>query len=95
MYEEGGQAIMEETTVKEEDKVLKVFAPTYSESSEVLRYKEQIDRYNEWNPGIKVVFEEIATADGFNEYLEQRLDAGKGDDIFIEIADSVKAFYKK
>lgn len=95
MHQEGGQVIMEEETAEEENKVLTFFAPTDSASSEALRYKELIDRYNEGNPGIKVVFEGIATADGFNEYLEQRLDAGKGDDIFIENADSVKHLYSK
>ena len=37
-----------------------------------------------------MVFEGIATADGYNEYLEERLKTGKGDDIFIVNEDSVK-----
>lgn len=94
-YKEGGQVHVEEETVKAEDKVLTFFAAVDSNSSEALRYKDLIERYNEGNPGIQVVFEGISTADGFNDFLEQRLDAGKGDDVFIGNADSVKPFYAK
>ena len=76
------------------EKVLRFFSPLDSGSS-VIYYRELIDQYNRANKGIRVVYEGISTGDGFNTYLEQRLDAGQGDDIFIVNADMVKALYHK
>lgn len=91
----GGQVLIENEAQEQVDRVLTFFAPQDSNSSEALNYKELIDRYNEGHPGLKVTFEGISTADGFNEYLEQRLDAGEGNDVFILNADSVKPLYSK
>lgn len=88
-----GIVSIEEKSTDKEERVLKFFAPTDSDSSEALNYKELIERYNEGHEGLKVTFEGIPTADGFNEYLEQRLDAGQGDDVFIINADSVKPLH--
>ena len=58
-------------------------------SSGAVSYRRLIDKYNK-SHDVHVVFEGIATADGYNEYLEERLRTGKGDDIFIVNEDSVK-----
>lgn len=58
-------------------------------------YRKLIDEYNSSHKGVHVIFEGIATADGFNQYLEERLDSGKGDDIFIVNEDRVKSLYSK
>lgn len=91
----GGQVFVEDGQEEQEDRSLTFFAPKDSNSSEALNYKELIDRYNEGHPGLTVTFEGISTADGFNEYLEQRLDVGTGDDVFIINADSVKPLHAK
>lgn len=91
----GGQVFVENEGEGQEDRVLKFFAPTDNDSSMARYYEELIDRYNEGHSGLRVTLEGISTADGFNEYLEQRLDAGEGDDVFILNADSVKPLYAK
>ena len=70
-------------------KTLTFFAPVEGKSSGAVSYRRLIDRYNKSHE-VHVVFEGIATADGYNEYLEERLKTGKGDDIFIVNEDSVK-----
>ncbi|MCH1983002.1 extracellular solute-binding protein [Ruminococcus sp. OA3] len=77
-----------------QEKVLRFFAPMDAGSS-ALYYRELIDQYNRLNKGVRVVYEGISTGDGYNEYLEQRLDAGEGDDVFIVNADMVKTLYHK
>lgn len=74
-----------------QEKTLTFFAPVEGKSSGAVSYRKLIDRYNK-NHDVHVVFEGIATADGYNEYLEERLRTGKGDDVFIVNEDSVKAF---
>lgn len=76
------------------EKTLTFFAPVEGKSSGAVSYRKMIDQYNKTHD-VQVVFEGIATADGYNEYLEERLDAGKGDDIFIVNEDSVKPLYSK
>lgn len=90
-----GQVFLEDDSKAQEKRILTFFAPQDSNSSEAQNYKALIDRYNEGHDELRVSFEGVSTADGFNEYLEQRLDAGKGDDIFIINADSVKPLYAK
>ena len=92
---EGGQVMIENGAEEQENRILTFFAPKDNNSIEAANYKELIDRYNEGHTGLEVTFEGILTADGFNEYLEQRLDAGEGDDVFIINADSVKPLYAK
>lgn len=75
----------------QQEKTLTFFAPVEGKSSGAVSYRKLIDRYNK-NHDVHVVFEGIATADGYNEYLEERLRTGKGDDIFIVNEDSVKTF---
>ena len=70
-------------------KTLTFFAPVEGKSSGAVSYRRLIDKYNK-SHDVHVVFEGIATADGYNEYLEERLRTGKGDDIFIVNEDSVK-----
>ena len=91
----GGQVFVENEAEGQDEQVLKFFAPTDNDSSMARYYKEMIDRYNEGHSGLRVTLEGISTADGFNEYLEQRLDAGEGDDVFILNADSVKPLHAK
>lgn len=90
----GNQVILAEEDNSQEI-VIRFFAPVESASIDSIYYRSLIDQYNAQHTGISVVFEGISTADGFNEYLEERLDAGKGDDIFIVNADMVKPLYHK
>lgn len=96
----GGCSIDSENVVLIEDdhtaqeKVLRFFTPM-DEGSGALYYRELIDQYNRSSKGARVVYEGISTGDGYNKYLEQRLDAGKGDDVFIVNADMVKTLYHK
>ena len=92
---DSGQVYIEQEDKEPEERVMTFFAPTDNDSSMARYYKEMIDRYNEGHPGLRVTLEGISTADGFNEYLEQRLDAGEGDDVFILNADSVKPLHTK
>lgn len=90
-----GQVIIVENRAGRNEKVLTFFAPIDGKSSGAVAYRKFIDEYNSSHKGVHVVFEGIATADGFNEYLEERLDAGRGDDVFIVNEDSVKSLYSK
>lgn len=85
--------VVEPETLKElpQEKTLTFFAPVESKSSGAVSYRKLIDKYNK-SHDVHVVFEGIATADGYNEYLEERLRTGKGDDIFVVNEDSVKTF---
>lgn len=78
----------------QEERILTFFAPVEGKSSGAVSYREMIDRYNGEHSS-KLVFEGIATADGYDRYLEERLDAGAGDDVFIVNEDSVKPLYTK
>lgn len=91
----GGQVFVADEAKIQEERTLTFFAPAENDSSEALNYKELIYRYNEGHAGLNVTFEGVSTSDGFNEYLEQRLDAGEGNDVFIINADSVKPLYAK
>jgi hypothetical protein len=55
--------------------VLTFFAPIDGKSSGAVAYRKLIDEYNSSHKGVHVIFEGIATADGFNQYLEERLDS--------------------
>ena len=57
-------------------KTLTFFAPVEGKSSGAVSYRRLIDRYNKSHE-VHVVFEGIATADGYNEYLEERLKTGR------------------
>ena len=65
-------------------KTLTFFAPVEGKSSGAVSYRRLIDKYNK-SHDVHVVFEGIATADGYNEYLEERLRTGKGDDILLSM----------
>lgn len=91
----GGEVIIEETGEQPTEKILTFFAPVDGKSSGAIAYRNLIEQYNNSHPDVHVVFEGIATADGFNEYLEERLDTGQGDDVFIVNEDSVKPLYLK
>ena len=88
------RVVLEEDDHTAQEKVLRFFAPMDIGSS-ALYYRELIDQYNRLNKGVRVVYEGISTGDGYNKYLEQRLDAGEGDDVFIVNADMVKTLYNK
>lgn len=88
------KVVLEEENHSAQEKVLRFFSPMDVGSS-ALYYRELIDQYNRSNKGIRVVYEGISTGDGYNEYLEQRLDAGEGDDVFVVNADMVKTLYHK
>lgn len=74
---------------------LTFFAPVDISASAAKYYTSLIDQFNAENPDIHVALDSVATADGFNDFLEERLDAGQGDDVFIVNADSVKSLYAK
>lgn len=88
------KVVLEEDDPTAQEKVLRFFSPIDVGSS-ALYYRELIDQYNRLNKGVRVVYEGISTGDGYNKYLEQRLDAGEGDDVFIVNADMVKTLYNK
>lgn len=91
----GGQVFVDDSPKPVADKTLTFFAPVDGKSTGAIGYRKLIDQYNKNYPRNHVVFEGISTADGFNHFLEERLDAGKGDDVFIVNEDSVKSFYAK
>lgn len=91
----GSQVILADEDNSAQEKVIRFFAPVESASVDAIYYRSLIDRYNAQHTGVSAVFEGISTAEGFNQYLEQRLDAGQGDDIFIVNADMVKPLYHK
>ena len=90
-----GQIMLADEDSAVQEKVIRFFAPVESASIDAIYYRSLIDQYNAQHTGIRTVFEGISTAEGYNEYLEQRLDAGQGDDIFIVNADMVKPLYHK
>ncbi len=92
--EMGEQQVVLETERKEEIK-LSLFAPVDVKSTGSLIYRQPIKEFNEEQDEIQVTFEGISTKDGFNSFLEERLDAGEGDDIFIVNADTVKPLFQK
>lgn len=91
----GNQIILIDEDTSAQEKVIRFFAPVESASIDAIYYRSLIDQYNAQHSGVRAVFEGIPTSAGFNEYLEQRLDAGQGDDIFIVNADMVKPLYHK
>ena len=92
----GGEVFIEPgTETPREEKILRFFAPVDSRSTGAIAYRKLIDQYNASQSEVHVVFEGVATADGFNRYLEERLDAGEGDDVFIINEDSVKPLHAK
>lgn len=93
--ENGEQVVVVESKESQKEQVLTFFAPIDGKSSGAVAYRKLIDEYNSSHKGVHVIFEGIATADGFNQYLEERLDSGKGDDIFIVNEDRVKSLYSK
>ncbi len=74
---------------------LTFFAPIDVSSSAARSYSTIIDHFNEEHPNVHVTLDGVATGDGFNQFLEERLDAGEGDDVFIVNADTVKSLYSK
>ena len=74
---------------------LTFFAPMDISASSARYYTSLIDQFNAEHPDIRVSLDVVATADGFNSFLEERLDAGEGDDVFIVNADTVKSLYHK
>ncbi len=74
---------------------LTFFAPVDMSASSAKYYTSLIDQFNADNPDVHVALESVSTAEGFNGLLEQRLDGGQGDDVFIVNADSVKSLYRK
>lgn len=93
--EKGGQVRLDSNAKPSAEKTLTFFAPVDGKSTGAIAYRKRIDQYNAKQSGNHVIFEGISTADGFNRYLEERLAAGKGDDVFIVNEDSVKPFYAK
>lgn len=74
---------------------LTFFASMDEHSNGGIYYREIIQQFNAEHDGIRVTFEGVPTADGYNEFLQSRMDKGEGDDIFIINADRVKEFYSK
>lgn len=74
---------------------LTLFSPADDTASSARYFRDLIDQFNVENPDVQVTLDGVATADGYNEYLEERLDSGEGDDAFIVNADSVKPLYAK
>lgn len=89
------QVVLVDDETESKEKVLRFFAPMDTKTNDGMYYRELIDRYNLEHTDIHVVYEGISTGDGYNTYLEQRLDAGEGDDVFIINADMVKPLYHK
>ncbi len=88
-------AITTTPSTSQETTELTFFAPVDISASAAKYYTSLIDQFNAENPDIHVALDSVATADGFNDFLEGRLDAGQGDDVFIVNADSVKSLYAK
>lgn len=88
------RVVLEKDGNAAQEKVIHFFS-SVDTGSGTLYYRELIDQYNKSNKGVRVVYEGISTGDGYNNYLEQRLDEGEGDDVFIVNADMVKTLYHK
>ncbi|MGI6200072.1 MAG: ABC transporter substrate-binding protein [Christensenellales bacterium] len=58
-------------------------------------FLELIDAYNLAHDDVQIQVEGLPIKDGYNEVLEKRLSSGKGDDIFVVNADSVKGFVSR
>lgn len=66
-----------------------------SQTEAVSTYRDFISEFNARSDTIEVRVDGLATGDGFNEALERRLDDGKGADLFVVNADSVKQLESK
>lgn len=82
------------TTVKshkDNETLLKFFVPFDGKSDSFIIYSDIVEEYNKKNPEVEIHIEGLATADGYNKVLEQRMEGnGAGTDLFIVNADSVK-----
>lgn len=58
-------------------------------------YKKILLEYNQTHTDVEVGYEGIPVADGYNEFLLERLDSGQGDDVFEVNADMVKTLNAK
>lgn len=93
-----GTKTQEAVVLEEERKEplkLTFFAPIDSNQVGTSSYQQLILEFSKIHDDIQVSFEGISTKDGYNEFLEERLDAGEGNDVFIVNADMVKPLYEK
>lgn len=58
-------------------------------------YKKILLEYNQAHTDVEVGYDGISVADGYNEYLLERLDSGQGDDVFEVNADMVKTLHSR
>ncbi|MFR2855195.1 extracellular solute-binding protein [Hungatella sp.] len=88
---QNSEAKKEETAASEETKAeaestgeqveLKVFG--FKTGAEEGAIPELIEQFNKENPDIKVVYEGISNAGGYQDVLTARLASGPGDDVFF------------
>lgn len=58
-------------------------------------YKKILLDYNKAHTDVEVGYEGISVADGYNQFLLERLESGQGDDVFEVNADMVKTLHAK
>lgn len=80
---------------KQEEKIRLTFFSSEGSNEWLNTYKNILLEYNKSHTDVEVGYDGISVADGYNEYLLERLDAGQGDDVFEVNADMVKPLHAK
>lgn len=79
----------------QQDKTKLTFFSSEGSNEWLNTYKKILLEYNRDHTDVEVGYEGISVADGYNEFLLERLEAGQGDDVFEVNADMVKTLHAK
>lgn len=78
-----------------EKTTLSFFASVSAKHSSIEAFRDLTLEYNKSHSNIEITFDGMATADGYDQFLEERLDTDGAVDIFTVNAESVKSIAKK
>lgn len=90
------QGAVEKQEVKietQEEKIKLTFFSSEGSNEWLNAYKNILLDYNKSHEDVEVGYDGISVADGYNEFLLERLNAGQGDDVFEVNADMVKTLH--
>ena len=79
----------------EEAVTLSMFVPVGVDLGGTDSFRDLTLTYNERHSNVQISVDSVSTADGFDLFLEERLDAGKAVDIFVVNAENVKEIARK
>lgn len=79
----------------QKEKVKLTFFSSEGSNEWLNTYKKILLEYNQVHTDVEVGYDGISVADGYNEYLLERLDSGQGDDVFEVNADMVKTLHSR